>query len=158
MKKAFMHLTNYSLNKYADEYIEEPENILEPNGGSKRTLEALWKDIMNKKGGVKTARELKKSIYQTCSGTLSVFLNMIQHAANPLSRTDFKAKPFQIFGFDILIDNNMKAWILEINDNPSFNIMLCKEGNGCLHKDCPQSKVDLHVKKSLFNDAIMLMM
>ena len=40
-----MHLTNYSLNKGSDTYIEEdPEqNILEPNNGSKRTLTALFK-------------------------------------------------------------------------------------------------------------------
>ena len=40
-----MHLTNYSLNKGSDDFTseEEVENILEPNKGSKRTLEALFK-------------------------------------------------------------------------------------------------------------------
>jgi len=40
-----MHLTNYSLNKSSDTYIEENpnQNILEPNNGSKRTLTALFK-------------------------------------------------------------------------------------------------------------------
>jgi hypothetical protein len=43
MKHAYMHLTNYSLNKMNKEYVKEPDNILEPNDGSKRTLTALYK-------------------------------------------------------------------------------------------------------------------
>ena len=33
-----------------------------------------------------------------------------------------QGKPFQILGFDLLIDRNLKAWILEVNDHPSLNI------------------------------------
>jgi D-alanine-D-alanine ligase-like ATP-grasp enzyme len=32
-----------------------------------------------------------------------------------------------VFGFDILLDKDYKAWVLEINDHPSFNIHYCKE-------------------------------
>ena len=44
-KKVYMHLTNYSLNKTASNFVDEleVENILEPNLCSKRTLTALWK-------------------------------------------------------------------------------------------------------------------
>ena len=41
--KAYMHLTNYSLNKMSEEYVEDPENFLEPNNSTKRTLDALFK-------------------------------------------------------------------------------------------------------------------
>ena len=30
---------------------------------------------------------------------------------------------FQILGFDIFIDKDLKPWVLEINDHPSMNIM-----------------------------------
>jgi hypothetical protein len=42
-----MHLTNYSLNKSSNTYIEENPhgNVLEPNNGSKRTLSALFNQI-----------------------------------------------------------------------------------------------------------------
>lgn len=60
-------------------------------------------------------------------------INMVEHEANPHNSftTDtplkrFKSKPFQILGFDILIDQKMKCWILEINDHPSLNIFMCK--------------------------------
>ena len=41
----FMHLTNYSINKTSPDYIWEPEEVMEPNDGSKRTLTALWKQF-----------------------------------------------------------------------------------------------------------------
>jgi tubulin polyglutamylase TTLL11 len=32
------------------------------------------------------------------------------------------AKPFHIIGFDIMLDEDRKAWLIEINNNPSLNI------------------------------------
>ena len=45
MKNEYMHLTNYSINKASPNYVWEPENILEPNDGSKRTLTALYAQL-----------------------------------------------------------------------------------------------------------------
>jgi D-alanine-D-alanine ligase-like ATP-grasp enzyme len=33
-------------------------------------------------------------------------------------------------GFDMLIDSNLNAWLLEINDHPSLNIYLEKDFMG----------------------------
>lgn len=52
-KKAYMHLTNYSLNKMSEEYVQDPQNeddILQPNSGTKRTLTALFKQIAKQEG------------------------------------------------------------------------------------------------------------
>ena len=76
---------------------------------------------------------------------MPVFLNMISLYANPLKKK-FPGKVYHVFGFDILIDKDLKSWILEINDNPSLVIYSCKESMGCAHKQCPISQVDLHVK------------
>ena len=43
LKNEYMHLTNYSINKASPDYVWEPEDILSPNDGSKRTLEAVWR-------------------------------------------------------------------------------------------------------------------
>jgi len=65
---------------------------------------------------------------------------------NPVRTCDekpntYKGKPFQVLGFDILVDEKLNCWILEINDHPSFNILICKtpKGQACNHKDCPLS-------------------
>ena len=58
-------------------------------------------------------------------------------------------------GFDIFIDDKMKAWVLEINDHPSLNILLCKEGPKGLIKE--PSEVDKFIKVKVVGDAIRLM-
>lgn len=43
-----MHLTNYSINKMSSNYIHEPDSIeaiQHINNGSKRTMEALYKQL-----------------------------------------------------------------------------------------------------------------
>lgn len=58
-------------------------------------------------------------------------------------------------GFDVFIDNNLKAWVLEINDHPSLNINLCLEGDKGLIKE--PSEVDRYIKVKVIGDAIKLM-
>lgn len=67
-----------------------------------------------------------------------------------------KGKVFQTFGFDILIDEKYKAWILEINDHPSFNIMFSKEFMGTKKEDEILSNVDLYTKSEVIREAIGL--
>ena len=46
---------------------------------------------------------------------------------------------FEILGFDILLDSNLKPWLLEINHTPSFTT------------DTP---LDKKIKKSLIKDTL----
>ena len=62
---------------------------------------------------------------------------------------------FQVLGFDVFIDSKLKAWVLEINDHPSLNIMLCLEGEKGLIKE--PSEVDKYIKVKVIGDAIKLM-
>jgi hypothetical protein len=39
-----MHLTNYSINKHSDEFVES-DDILEPNKATKRTITSLMKTL-----------------------------------------------------------------------------------------------------------------
>ena len=73
-------------------------------------------------------------------------------------KSQYLAQPFHIFGFDVLIDANMKAWLLEINEHPGMNAINCKGGKVCNHKTCPVSAVDLHIKKTVLNDTLEMML
>ena len=54
---------------------------------------------------------------------MEVYGPLIEQETNDLSnRQDCPGKPFQILGFDLLIDQNLKAWVLEINNHPSMKI------------------------------------
>ena len=70
--------------------------------------------------------------------------------------------PFQILGIDVLIDENLKCWALEVNGSPSLNIFFEKEEYDIKGKlqvvldendICP---VDLYIKRRLCNDAVEL--
>lgn len=127
-------------------------DILEPNKATKRTLTALYKEIERSTQNPGIIDQIKENILNTCSTTLSVMSNMISLHVNPQNPNStknpkFTGVPFQVFGFDILIDQDLKAWLLEINDHPSMNSYMCKTEMGCNHKDCPISSVDEYVKK-----------
>jgi len=66
-----------------------------------------------------------------------------------------KWKCFQILGFDVLVDKNMKAWLLEINAHPSLNINyeVNMPDGGFISK---LSTVDLFIKEQVVIDAIAL--
>lgn len=49
---------------------------------------------------------------------------------------------FQILGFDIMIDNNFKPWLIEVNQSPSFKT---------------DSGLDYEVKKQVLRDAFKLL-
>ncbi len=60
-----------------------------------------------------------------------------------------------MLGFDVFIDSQLKAWVLEINDHPSLNINICLEGEKGLIKEL--SEVDKYIKVKVIGDAIKLM-
>ena len=83
--------------------------------------------------------------------------NLIQHHVMlTMGNAQPAGKVFQVFGFDILLDEKYKAWILEVNDHPSFNIYYTKEFMGNNKDDEILSQVDLHVKSEVMVDALKL--
>ena len=66
-------------------------------------------------------------------------------------------------GFDILLDKDYKAWILEINDHPSMNVygdhQEAAEGEGInIEPEITKviSQTDLHVKSRVMLDCLKL--
>jgi len=58
-------------------------------------------------------------------------------------------------GLDILIDEQMNAWLIEINANPSLNVYVDKElPNGDIEQTL--SELDKYVKAMLITDTIKL--
>lgn len=83
---------------------------------------------------------------------------MIQHQVKNLSGgKTIEGKPFQILGFDFLIDQNLKAWILEVNDHPSLNIYFDTAFmQTCKMEEEDICQVDLYVKSRVVTDAITI--
>ncbi|XP_037808642.1 probable beta-tubulin polyglutamylase isoform X3 [Lucilia sericata] len=131
-----MHLTNYSINKFSENYSKnEDVNACQ---GHKWTLQSLWSCLEAR--GVNTKR-----LWATLR---NLVIRAIISGEAGLNRTyrqnvNFRYNCFELFGFDVLLDENIIPWLLEINISPS------------LHSELP---LDLHVKgpliQSLLNTAL----
>ncbi|KAF5270599.1 hypothetical protein FQA39_LY01337 [Lamprigera yunnana] len=114
LKDRYMHLTNYSINKLSSMYTaNEDANSCK---GHKWTLSKLW-EYMDKKGVDTKAlwRGLQNLVIKTLmSGESSIV---------PLCRENINCRYncYELFGVDVLLDEYLKMWLLEVNISPSLH-------------------------------------
>ena len=87
---------------------------------------------------------------------MSAYGPLIEHQlAVATNAKPLEGKFFQILGFDILPDEDLNCYLLEINDHPSLDIYLELDYmGGGMGKSL--SQIDLYVKKTVLSDAIKL--
>ncbi|XP_036142626.1 tubulin polyglutamylase TTLL5 isoform X2 [Monomorium pharaonis] len=130
-----MHLCNYSINKFHVDYVKSEDPDAE-DVGHKWTLSALLRHLRSM--GQDTASLMQriediiiKSIIATASGIVSGLKQFVKYPETC----------FELFGFDILIDDTLKPWLLEVNLTPSL---------GC------DSPLDVRLKSALIADLFTL--
>ncbi|XP_009867327.1 PREDICTED: probable tubulin polyglutamylase TTLL2 [Apaloderma vittatum] len=121
----YAHLTNTSINKYGVSYKKYKEGI---GGGCKWTLSKL-RSYLRVLGVDDTV------LWQKINNI--VILTLLAVTPLPVA-----SNCFELFGFDILIDNKFKPWLLEVNYSPAL----------CL--DC---SIDYTVKRKLLHDIVELL-
>ena len=111
----YMHLTNYSVNKHSEHFVEN-NNALEDGQGSKWSISALKK--LFKDQGINDEYiwiKVKDIIIKTILSIEGiVFSSCEMHLPH-------KNNCFELLGFDILIDDFLNPWLLEVNLSPSMN-------------------------------------
>lgn len=120
----FSHLTNTSINKTGPQYMAEKESI---GIGCKWTLSKL-RHYLHK-------HNIDDRLLWHCITSIIIITLLSQVQEIPSNSSNC----FELFGFDILIDEKLKPWLLEVNFSPAL-------GN-----DCTQ---DVLVKKPLLNDIL----
>lgn len=66
--------------------------------------------------------QLKEDIHALIFKTIaSMYENLKKTHARIFQDSDLDNQNFQLLGFDIMIDQHLKPWLLEVNQNPSFN-------------------------------------
>lgn len=147
----YMHLTNFSVNKNSSKY-RPGEDETGGSTGSKRLLSKVLM-MLEKEQGIDSKNimdQIKDTARKTIVGLIPYLADFARISINP--NID-ELRCFQIFGFDILIDKKLKAWLLEVNANPSLNMYLDKElPNGDLERTL--CDLDKYLKSMVMQDAI----
>ncbi|XP_051163863.1 tubulin monoglutamylase TTLL4-like [Leptopilina boulardi] len=109
----FMHLTNYSINKSSASYTnnDSPDSC----SGHKWTIKTLWNYLEKRQVNVeKLWSTMKEMVIKTMIAGESSINGFTK--ANVNSRYNC----YELFGVDILLDENLKPWLLEVNISPSL--------------------------------------
>lgn len=144
---ACMHLTNYAVNKRNANFLQPSAKSSEENQdeGSKRSLKWFMNYIAQERGEGKAAW-LWRSIGTLCVRSILSIIPTLSREYdnhfksfssvpvdlstldpngpkapnNTLYPTMRGSRCFEILGFDVMIDKNLKPWIIEVNHLPSF--------------------------------------
>ena len=136
----FIHLTNYSINKKNikyksnnNEYDEENENENENDDSSDKWSILEYRNYFIKKDETLIFNNIWNQVKDIIIKTI---MSIANDATKEISSNKINTM-FEIYGFDIMIDSNFKAWLIEVNVNPS------------LHCSSP---LDLNIKSDLIAD------
>eukprot|EP01117_Protostelium_nocturnum_P002918 TRINITY_DN13849_c0_g1_i1.p1 TRINITY_DN13849_c0_g1~~TRINITY_DN13849_c0_g1_i1.p1 ORF type:complete len:530 (+),score=149.81 TRINITY_DN13849_c0_g1_i1:118-1707(+) len=132
LENSFRHLTNYSINrtnteKYMKNSSEENDGV-----GHKWSLTAL-KDYLFKNGisPDKVMEDIEEVVVKTLISANKAMSDAF------FKHVNYRQNCFEIYGFDILLDDKLKPWLMEVNLSPSMG---------------HASPLDLKVKSTLMSD------
>lgn len=111
----YMHLTNYFVNKNNQEY--QINNDCDSLHGCKWTLKRFWRYLEEHHSHVDT-QLLQERIIDIIIKTIICCEGPITRLSHQNCKNDYTS--FELFGFDIILDENFKPWILEVNITPSL--------------------------------------
>jgi tubulin polyglutamylase TTLL5 len=114
LKDSYMHLTNYSINKTSAHYVACSDDAVE-DYGNKWSLGALLTHLA---AGGRNVAQLMADIEGLVVKTLmagEVPINAASRAVGLVPHTCF-----ELFGFDVLVDAELRPWLLEVNLSPSL--------------------------------------
>ena len=147
-KNRYAHLTNYSINKNSSVF-EKNDNPFECEG-HKWTLKALFQKLKLEHGETKIDllwRKITDIIVKTFM-SIEAHVNTLvlrscsgQGSSSSGARSGNSGICFEVFGVDVMIDNEFKPWLIEVNISPSLN---------------QNSILDKHVKEGMLCDSLNL--
>lgn len=111
----FMHLTNYSLNKNSKNFVENTD-ARDDATGSKWSVSA-WRKLLRDKeiDDEQIWGKIRDIVIKTVLTVEGLVFSHMQMSV------PYYNNCFELLGFDILIDDYLNPWLLEVNRSPSLN-------------------------------------
>lgn len=134
-------MTNYSVNKKADNFVKNKNEATDKQEGTTNEMEFKWSLVQLKEEWEKMGinyNEIFTKIKNICVKTLMSVEGLI---VSSVRSNKFRGQCYEIYGFDILVDNALRPWLLEVNVLPSLS---------------SSSPFDKHVKSMLLSDTLHL--
>ncbi|KAL8567949.1 hypothetical protein ACOMHN_029124 [Nucella lapillus] len=134
LSNKFMHLTNYSINKRNADYQSNTDDSV--CQGHKWSLKSLWNYL--KKQGINT-----QAVWDSIKDIVVKTLISAEGPINSMVKSSVRSRYIvhELFGFDILLDDQLRPFILEVNISPS------------LHSN---SQLDINIKGQMIKDMMNL--
>jgi len=128
-----MHLCNYSINKYHSDYIKSSDPDLDDQG-HKWSLSAFLKHL--KANNIDTVQ-----LMQSIEDVIIKAIISVEFPVNSACKmfVPHRNNCFELYGFDILVDSDLKPWLIEVNLSPSLAV------------DAP---LDMKIKSAMISDLL----
>lgn len=135
IRKRYVHLTNFSVNKNSSKFVKNVDAEADGQGSkwSLKALRAKYEEL-----GIdyeKVFAGIEDIVIKTC-------IMVEPHVVNSINQgSKARNNCFEVYGFDILVDELLKPWLLEVNVCPSL---------------ASSSPLDKQIKTSLMCDIFTL--
>ena len=103
---SFIHLTNYSVQKYNDDFSKkEIGNEISFN---------TFQSFLNK-SNIKYS--VKDNLVPELKNIIAISMKSVKYKINMKNRKHC----YELFGYDFILDKNLKPYLLEVNTNPGLD-------------------------------------